>query len=151
MKLKPLLTMHADLKPPVDVGPGPYGNRMIFDVIGGTFTGDKLRGTLLPSGGDWILIDEQGVGKLDVRITLQTEDGALLYVQYHGVLAMNEAVNVAIGGGKAMDFGDTYFMTQPRVETGDERYRWLNDIVAVAEGRVVDHAVEYKVYQLVND
>lgn len=150
MKLKPLMTIHADLKAPVDVGKGPYGQRTIFDVTAGTFKGEKLSGTILPSGGDWILIDDQGVGHLDVRITLKTDDGALLYVQYHGVLEMTEAVMTAIAGGKPTEFGDIYFMTQPRVETGDERYKWLNNIVAVAEGRVVESAVEYQVYEVSN-
>lgn len=151
MKLKPLLTLRAELKPPVTVGNGPYGQRVVFDVTGGVFTGEKLNGTLLPSGGDWILIDQDGVGHLDVRITLKTNDDALLYVQYYGVLEMNEAVNNAIGGGKPTDFGDTYFMTQPRVETGDPHYQWLNNIVAVAEGRVLKSAVEYRMYALEND
>jgi len=148
MKLKPLMTMHADLKPPVDVGNSPLGQRLIFDVIGGNFEGGKLNGTLLSSGGDWILVDDDGIGHLDVRITLKTEDDALLYVQYHGVLEMTDAVTTALAGGKPTEFGDIYFMTQPRIETGDLRYKWLNNIVAVAEGRVVESAVEYQVYEL---
>ena len=56
----------------------------------------------------------------------------------------------AIAKGEETDYGDTYFMTQPRFETGDPRYQWLNRIVAVAEGRVLPNAVEYHVYQLVN-
>ena len=150
MKLVPLMTMHGDLKPPVDVGKGPYGQRMIFDVTGGTFEGEKLRGKVLASGGDWILVDDQGVGHLDVRITLETDDGALLYVQYYGILELKEEVMTAIGGGKPTEFGDVYFMTQPRVETGDERYKWLNNIIAVAEGRVVENAVEYQIYEVAN-
>jgi hypothetical protein len=48
MKLEPLMTVHADLKPPVDLGAGPYGTRLVFDVTGGHFEGARLRGTLLP-------------------------------------------------------------------------------------------------------
>lgn len=84
MNLEPLMTVHADLKTPVDIGAGPYGTRLVFDVTGGHFEGARLRGTILPSGGDWLLIDTEGVGHLDVRITLETEDGARLYVQYYG-------------------------------------------------------------------
>ncbi len=68
MKLAPLMTVHADLKPPAGIGAGPYGTRLVFDVTGGHFEGARLRGTLLPSGGDWLLIDAEGVGHLDVRI-----------------------------------------------------------------------------------
>lgn len=151
MILKPLMSMHANLKAPVDIGKGPYGQRTIFDVTTGTFEGEKLNGTILPSGGDWILIDDQSVGHLDVRITLKTNDGALLYVQYHGILEMTDAVMTAMAGGKPTEFGDIYFMTQPRIETGDERYKWLNNIIAVAEGRVISSGVEYKIYEVAND
>jgi hypothetical protein len=150
MKLVPLMTMHADLKAPADVGKGPYGQRTIFDIASGTFKGEKLSGTMLPSGGEWMLIDDQSIGHIDVRMTLKTDDDALLYVQYYGILEMTEAVMTAIAGGKPTEFGDIYFMTQLRVETGDERYSWLNKIVAVAEGRVLESAVEYQVYEVAN-
>jgi len=150
MKLEHLVTYRADLKPPVAVGKGPLGTRTIFDVTGGTAEGPRLRGKLLASGGDWLLLDEGGVGRLDVRGTLETDDGAHIYVHYHGVLEMNEKVLGALEKGEATDYGDTYFMTQPRFETGDPRYAWLNRVVAVAEGRVLPNAVEYRVYELVN-
>jgi hypothetical protein len=151
MKLVHLLTYRADLKPPVEVGKGPFGTRSVFDVTGGSAEGPRLRGKLLPSGGDWLLLDEGGIGRLDVRGTFETDDGAHIYVQYFGVLEMNEKVLGALGKGEATDYGDTYFMTQPRFETGDPRYAWLNRVVAVAEGRVLPNAVEYRVYELVNE
>jgi hypothetical protein len=150
MKLEPLMTVHADLKPPVDIGMGPYGTRLVFDVTGGHFEGARLRGTLLSSGGDWQLLDAEGAGHLDVRITLETEDGARIYVQFYGVIVMNEHVNRALTQGGTTAYGDTYFMTQPRYETGDARYKWLNRVMAVAEGRVVPSAVEYQVFELVH-
>ena len=150
MKLEPLMTLYADLKVPVEIGAGPYGTRTIFDVARGKFEGPRLRGTVLPSGGDWLLVDAEGVGRLDVRATLETEDGARIYVQYYGVIVMNEKVSAALAQGGGTDYGDTYFMTQPRFETGDTRYRWLNRVMAVGEGRVMPSAVEYRVFELVN-
>lgn len=145
MKLDFLMEYHAELKEPVDVGPGPAGTRRIFDVTGGTFEGPKLRGTILPSGGDWLLVGADGVGRLDVRATFRTDDGAHVYMQYHGVVALGEV------RGDGTNYGDRYFMTQPRFETGDLRYAWLNTVVAVAEGRAAPNAVEYRVYHVVND
>ena len=150
MQLQPLMTMHADLSAPVEIGPAPSGNRSIFNVIGGAFEGDLLRGKIVPSGADWLLIDADGVGRLDVRIALETEDGARVYVQYFGVLVINEIIKRALEQGGASEYGDTYFMTQPRFETGDARYSWLNRIMAVGEGRVRPSAVEYRVFELVN-
>lgn len=150
MKLEPLMSYHADLKPPVDVGAGPFGARRIFDVVGGTFEGPRLRGTVLPSGADWLLVDAEGVGRLDVRAAFETDDGAHIYMQYRGVLAMDDKIAAAVAGGAGFEYGDAYFMTQPRFETGDPRYSWLNSVVAVAEGRICAGAVEYRVYQLMN-
>ncbi len=150
MKLELLATVRANLKAPVKIGAGPYGTRNVYDVTGGTFEGPRLRGTILPSGGDWLLTDAEGVGRLDVRGTLETEDGARIYVQYYGVIVMNEKVYTALAQGGATEYGDTYFMTQPRFETGDARYSWLNRVVAVAEGRLMPGAVEYRVFEVVN-
>jgi len=150
MQLEPLMTYHVDLKPPVEIGKGPMGTRIVFDVLGGSAEGPRIRGNFLASGADWILVDDGGIGRLDVRGTLETHDGARIYIQYFGVLEMNDGVQAALASGGSTDYGDTYFMTQPRFETGDPRYAWLNAVVAVAEGRVLHNAVEYRVFQVSN-
>lgn len=149
-KLEHLVTYKATLKPPIDVGAGPYGLRRIFDVTGGSFEGPRMRGKLLPSGGDWMLVGPDGHGRLDVRATFETHDGALIYVSYTGVAEINAKILAALGQGVPSSYGDSYFMTTPRFETGDARYAWLNRVVAVAEGRVIPDAVEYRVYQVSN-
>jgi hypothetical protein len=68
-RLEYLMRYRADLKPPVEVGAVPSGNRRIFDVTGGSFEGPRLRGKILPSGADWLLLGSDGVGRLDVRAT----------------------------------------------------------------------------------
>lgn len=150
MKLEHIMTYHADLKPPQEVGPGPIGTRRIFDVTGGTFEGPKLRGKILPSGGDWLLTGPDGVGRLDVRATFETDDGALVYMQYFGVIVVAGAGAEKAARGEATEYGDVYFMTQPRFETGDPRYAWLSSVVAVGEGRFGPNWVEYRVFQAVN-
>ena len=147
MKLEYLMTYKADLKPPQEIGKAQFGTRAIYDVTGGTLEGPRLKGKILPSGGDWILVDDRGVGRLDVRATFECDDGALIYVQYYGIVVIDPESGAA---ESETQFGDTYFMTKPRFETSAEDYQWLNDIVAVGEGRMLPNAVEYKVYQLVN-
>lgn len=148
MKLEHLIDCHIDLKPIVSVGLGPYGTRMIADVVGGKAEGARLRGSYLASGADWLLVDEAGIGHLDVRCTLETHDGALIYIQYYGVLELNDKVAAVMASGTGVvDYGETHFVTQPRFETGDDRYRWINSVVAVAEGRLLANAVEYRIYQ----
>ena len=150
MKLQPLMEVHADLSAPVEIGTGPFGTRNIFNVTGGSFEGPRLRGKIVPGGADWLLVDAEGVGRLDVRIALETNDGARIYVQYFGVLVINEIIRKALEQGGSSEYGDTYFMTQPRCETGEARYAWLNKLMAVAEGRMRPSAVEYRVFELVN-
>ena len=72
-------------------------------------------------------------------------------MQYTGVLALNPAFLAAAAGGAETQYGDTFMMTQPRFETGDERYAWLNSVVAVGEGRAVSGGVEYRIHSVVND
>lgn len=151
MKLEPLMTYRADLKPAVMVGAGPYGTRAIVEVTGGSFEGTRLRGRILSGGGDWLLIDGQGVGHLDVRATFETDDGAAVYVQYYGRVVLTDAVNQALQGQGETDYGHTHFFTQPRFETGDTRYQWLNRVIAIGQGRVRAGTVEYQVFECLND
>jgi Protein of unknown function (DUF3237) len=112
---------------------------------------NRLLLTSLPSGGDCLLIDAEGAGHMGVRITLETEDGARIYVSYYGVIMMNEQMNRVLTQDGATTYGDTYFMTQPRYETDDARYKWLDRVIAVAEGRVMSRAVAYRVFELVHE
>jgi hypothetical protein len=122
--------------------------RQIFDVTGGEVTGPRLRGRVLPSGADWILIGADGVGRLDVRAAIETHDGANIYVSYTGVLHMTENVVQALAGGRFTEFGETYFYVSPRFETGDPRYAWLNGLFVISQGRVGPLRVEYRVFEV---
>jgi hypothetical protein len=143
--------VHADLSAD-DVGVGSFGHRMVVNVTGGKVTGDRLTGEIVGAGGDWILLGADGYARLDVRFTLETEDGAHAYVQYLGLLELTPAVQDILGGGSTpTDYGDQYFFTSPRVETGDERYSWLNRTMFVSQGRVLaGPAVEYRMCRVTN-
>ncbi len=152
MKLDHLMTFRATLRQPADaVGTTPFGQRGIAEVVGGSFEGARLKGAVVTPGADWYLLGSDGVLQVDVRATLKTDDGAFIYVQYLGKLRLNEATAAALAAGRETAYGDTYFMTQPRFETGSEKYAWLNSIVAVAEGRVVPSGVEYRVFECLHD
>ena len=86
-RLKLLYTITAELGAPIAVGENPHGNRQIVPVTGGSFEGPHLKGTVLSGGGDWVVVRPDGVAELDVRQTLQTDDGALVYVTYRGYLS----------------------------------------------------------------
>ena len=151
MKTELLLTYYAKLAGGLQVGAGPFGNRLIVEVDGGEFEGKKLKGTIRKAGcADWLTMDEQ-YGHLDVRATFETHDGAYIYVQYFGHLELTPAVQQALSTGEGeTEYGDQYFFTQPRMQTGDPRYAWVNNIVCIGEGRLRTGRVEYNVYQVVN-
>lgn len=141
--------LHAELPGPIlEVGAGPYGSRLVATATGGWVKGERINGTIVGAGADWLLIGPDGWGRLDVRAQIQTDDGAVIYVQYGGLLERNEAVTSAIASGGATGFDDQYFRTNPRLETGDERYEWVNTTLFVGEGRVAEDGVEYRIYRL---
>ena len=149
MKLEPLMTMRAQLGEPYAIGAMGRGVRSIGVVVDGSFEGPRLRGKVVPPGADWIVFGDEGMGQLDVRITLVTDDGANIYMYYTGVLEMNDAMSGAFADGGETQFGDNYFISQPRFESGSEQYAWLNNTVAVGEGRAIAGGVEYRVYQCI--
>ena len=148
MELIHEFTFTAVLAPAVPVGPGPLGMRRIREVTGGAVVGERIRG-VVGGGGDWVLVGPDGWGRLDVRLTIHTHDGAHLYVQYFGVIEYNDAAHAANAGERSSDFDDHYFRTAPRLETGDERYTWVNRTVFVADGRLhPGPVVEYRVHRV---
>lgn len=153
MELVHEMTYHAMLKPPMPVGDGPSGTRMVYDVIEGRIEGPRISGNFKGAGADWLLIGPDGYGRLDVRAQIETDDGAFIYVQYFGLIHLNDNVQAAMADGEdteGTDFGDQYFYISPRFETGDERYAWLNQSVFVGEGRIYPgFGVEYKVQRVV--
>lgn len=135
---------HATLKPPVT-----FGTRMFLEVAEGKVTGERINGTLLSGGGDWIVLGSDGWGQVDVRGQVATDDGAFVYTYYRGLLELNDKVMEATVTGSATDWGDQYFRTTPRFETDDERYGWLTTSLFVAEGRLMaGGGVEYRVYRI---
>ncbi|RLA49510.1 MAG: DUF3237 domain-containing protein [Gammaproteobacteria bacterium] len=147
MNLVQEFTLKATLAQPLPIGTGPTGMRMYYDVPDGEIIGDRLRGKVL-GGGEWALIGPDGFLRIDVRLQVETHDGAFLYIQYVGLLEANEAVQSALANGTGTEFGDQYFVTNPRIETGDERYAWLNTTFFIGEGRVLPGlGVEYRVWR----
>jgi hypothetical protein len=134
------------------VGPGPFGQRLISHVIGGEVVGNRLKGTIVGPGGDWALIGQDGFARIDVRLTFKTVDGALIYVQFFGLAELTPAIMEIIGGGNTpTDFGEQYIFVNPRLETGDPRYAWVNQTVFIGEGRLLPGPqIDFRVYRVAN-
>lgn len=143
LKSEFLLALTAELEPPQMIGKTPQGNRQVFYAKGGTFEGPKLKGTILPGGGDWLRHRPDGASELDVRATMQTDDRQLIYVHYRGIIHRPER-----GKGDGGEAAATYFRTTPVFETSSEKYSWLNRIISVGVGRSVPNGAAYRVYRI---
>jgi hypothetical protein len=149
MELVYEFTFTAQLADKVAVGEGPFGTRSIREVLGGTARGERIRGRVGTGGADWVLVGPDGYGRLDVRLTIHTDDGANIYVQYFGVIEYTDAARAANAGRRSSEWHEHYFRTAPRLESGDPRYEWVNQTVFVAEGRLhPGPVVEYRVYRV---
>lgn len=136
IELVPLCTIRIQLKPPIDVGAGPAGTRMITEVASAEFTGDRLTGELLgAAAADWSVLSADGTGTVDARLTVRTRDSATVFVQYNGRLDASRGFPVSV-------------CVAPRFETGDERYAWLNRIQAIGKGVLnADLSLDYEWYE----
>jgi Protein of unknown function (DUF3237) len=117
---RPLMILRLATSATLDIGATPKGTLTIFPVTGGTFEGERLRGQVLAGGGDWVTADANGTFTLDLRVTLETDDGALIHMTFTGV----------------RDDANHYFRTVPRFETAAPKYVFLNRLLAVGIGDI---------------
>lgn len=117
-----IFRMDAELHAPQMIGKNGKGTRIVFPAKGGTIEGPEIKGTVLEGGGDWLTQRDDGVGELDVRGSMQTDDGALIYAHYTGLTH-----NITADDSR-------YFVITPRFETSAEKYHWLTTIVAIGMG-----------------
>jgi len=127
-------TMQAQTGTRTVVENGPQGTRTIVQIVSGRFEGPRLKATVQIPAGDWITNRADGSYRLDVRLTLKTDDGALILVTYNGIGQTTEA-------GASLRIA-------PLFETGDSRYVWLTRLQAVGVGERVGTALTFDIYAL---
>ena len=135
MKSRPLMTLKIAAAPPQKIGAVPRGVRSIVPVTGGEFEGPRLRGKVLSGGSDWLLLRSDDVLELNLRITLETDDHALISMTFLGLRHGPPDVVAALNRSEIVDPGRYYFRTLPSFETSAESYAFLNRVVAVGSGQ----------------
>lgn len=130
------------------VVPAGDSSRMIFTITEGRVEGERLSGRVLPGGGDWVLLGADRIARLDVRATIETDDGELVYLTNTGRTVLGEGTAASLGAGERADPDAVYSRSAPLFETGSERYRWLNGIVAVAINEIALNRVGYRVFEV---
>ena len=152
-KLVHEFTFHSAVSAPREVGAGPFGRRQYYAMRDGSIEGPRLRGTLLGPGSDWMLVGSDGFMRMDVRIQIETEDGAVLCAHYFGPAEANDMLGRAVAACSPTEFSDQSIRTHWILETGDPRYDWVNQGVFVGEGRLRPASpgvlgFEHRVYRL---
>lgn len=136
LELVALGTLMLTLGETHTIAKGPAGTRVIAELVGAEWRGDRLRASLKGrAAADWIAIGPDGTAVLEVRLTLETEDGALVYVQARG---RSDSAGFAKGGPSYI---------APVFETADTRYVWLNRVQAVGRGRLDGGVITFDVYE----
>ena len=141
------LTLTVDFAGMTSIGQTPAGLRRIAPVTGGTFGGERLNGVALP-GADWVINRPDGVMVIDVRLTLKTDDGAMIYLTYQGRLLAQAEAMARFAKGALLDPSEYSLAISAKFECGDERYTWLNNVIAVGTGQQTATGPVYSIFEV---
>jgi hypothetical protein len=139
--------LEATLGEPLDLGDVAQGRRRIVPLTSGTFAGPELNGTLLPgTSADWQVVLPDGTAVGDIRYTLQTDRGDLLYVQSRGLRHGSAEVLARLARDEDVDASEYTFRTSTRIEAAAPELAWLNKGVFISVGGRRPGAVVYETY-----
>ena len=141
------LSLTVDFAGMAIIGKTPAGLRRIAPVSGGTFSGERLNGTVLP-GAEWVINRPDGVMVIDVRLTLKTDDGALIYLTYQGRFVAEPEAMARFGKGALLERSEYSLAISARFECGDERYAWLNNVITVGTGEQTTQGPIYSIFEI---
>jgi muconolactone delta-isomerase len=146
-RLTPVYRLEATLGQPLDLGDTKHGHRRIVPLTGGVFTGPDMSGTLIAgASADWQTVLPDGTALGDIRYTLQTKDGELLYVQSRGVRHGSAEVLARLGRGEDVDPGEYTFRTSTQIETTAPALDWLNKGIFIGVAGRRPGGVIYETY-----
>jgi len=148
VRTRPLLAVRLAVRGPMPVIATPGAGRRIGVVTGGSFDGERLSGTVMDGGSDWQTLRADGSVALDVRLILQTTDGAHVAMTYRGIRHGTPDVIARVDRGEVVDPSEIYFRTIVQFETAARQYDWLNHVVAVGTGQRRADGPVYSVFEV---
>lgn len=146
--LDPVCTLKVELGAIHEMGQGRGGVRRIVPIIGGSVEGPLLNGRILDVGADWQSVFSTGLAELDTRYAMQTHDGAVIEIRNYGFRHGPTEVIQAMARGETVDHQSYYMRTHARLETGDERYSWINKTLFVGSGSRLPEAVVIELFAI---
>lgn len=135
----------AKLRPEV-IGETPEGYRINLFIQSGRVVGPRIHAVVRPEGGDWMCVRPDGIGMVDIRITIETADGALIYDRAGGVFDLGSDGYAKV---VARQFtGCPPYYATPTFVTAHPDWQWLNRCQGLGIGLVVmeDLRVECDIY-----
>jgi hypothetical protein len=126
----------------------PYGARQYWEMADAELDGPRVNAKARYPGIDWFRPGSDGFGRPDVRVQFETDDGAVILLHYTGLVVATDAFNRAAETNGSTEFGDQIMRMAMTFETGAAGYSWLNQSLFVAEGRLRDGSIEYRVYRV---
>ena len=148
LSAQPIFTIEAELDDIKRFGGTPYGERRVIGIRGGTVSGARFKGRVLPGGADWQIIRTDGAADIQARYTIESSDGGLVLVNSEGLRHGPADVMEKLGRGESVDPSLYYFRTIMRFETAQPSLAWLNKILAVAHGERLARAVRLDVFEV---
>jgi hypothetical protein len=147
--LELLCEIRGTLDPMMVLGPAPEGLKRVVPISGGTFTGAKLRGTLVPGGADWQYVRSDDVTVVEARYLLRTDDGVLIEVHNRGLRHGPQETMRRLAAGETVDPREYYFRAAPTLTAPVGRYDWLNRSLFLCTGARYANAITLWVYQVI--
>ena len=144
----PIFSIRCEVANILDLGPAPFGHRRVVNLLGGTVSGARLNGRIVPGGADWQIMAADGALDIHARYTIESDAGALIQVDSRGVRNGPPDVMSRLGRGEDVDPSLYYFRTVMRFETAHPSTAWLNRILALAKGAREKNAVRLEVYEV---
>jgi Protein of unknown function (DUF3237) len=120
-----------------------------FDVLkGGTFVGPRINAKILPGGSDIVSRHDDRALHPDVRLIMETDDGARILILYRGIRHNSEAVEQRLAAGEAVPYDEFYLRNAPFFTTASEKYDWMNRVLSIGVGRREGPMVIYELFEI---
>jgi hypothetical protein len=145
---EPIFRVHCEVANILDLGPAPFGHRRVVNLLGGTVSGARLNGRILPGGADWQVMARDGALDIQAHYTIASDAGALIEVDSRGLRHGPPEVLARLGRGEEVDPSLYYFRTVMRFATSHPSADWLNRILGLAKGAREKNAVRLDIYEV---
>ncbi|HWU09243.1 MAG TPA: DUF3237 domain-containing protein [Streptomyces sp.] len=140
--------IRAEVSGTLHIGNGDGEVTEFTPITGGSVDGPRLRGKVLPGGGDWSSARGE-VCELEARYLLQAEDGAVIDIVNRGYYRPKADTPDQFEGEVQVSEAGHYYRTSPAFRTDAPAHRWLTETVFVGLARPDgDDAVVIRMYVL---